>query len=68
MGKGDCQLYFPVWMNLPNIHNVQLPHAKEFASPWEYNHNYDIVLALRLAPILVAEIESKQVTSVPCVQ
>lgn len=35
------------------IYNVQLLHVKEFASPWKYNCNYDIVLALRLAPFLV---------------
>lgn len=28
------------------IYNVQLLHVREFASPWKYNHNYDIVLAL----------------------
>lgn len=43
-----------------NIYNVQLLHVKEFASPWKYNHTYDIVLTLRLAPFLVGEIESKR--------
>lgn len=64
MGNGGCQLYFILSINPPNIYNVQLLHVKGFASQWRYNHNYDIVLALKLAPILVRETENKQVTSI----